>query len=37
MVHERYSAARMANEYEALFRTLTGKEKTDTTEQGEVS
>ncbi|MBQ0763908.1 MAG: glycosyltransferase family 4 protein [Marinobacter psychrophilus] len=37
MVHERYSAARMANEYEALFRTLTGKEKTDTTEQEEAS
>ena len=27
MVHLRYSAARMANEYEALFRTLTGKNK----------
>lgn len=27
MVHLRYSAARMANEYEALFRTLTGKSK----------
>jgi glycosyltransferase involved in cell wall biosynthesis len=37
MVNKRYSAARMANEYEALFRSLTGKEKTEATEQGEVS
>jgi glycosyltransferase involved in cell wall biosynthesis len=37
MVHERYSAARMANEYEALFRKLTGKEKAGAAEQGEAS
>ncbi|MCL1479011.1 MAG: glycosyltransferase family 4 protein [Marinobacter sp.] len=35
MVNRRYSAARMANEYEALFRALTGKEKTDAIQQGE--
>jgi glycosyltransferase involved in cell wall biosynthesis len=37
MVNKRYSAARMANEYEALFRSLTDKEKTDPAEQREAS
>lgn len=36
-VHERYSAARMANEYEALFRTLTDKTKATSPEPVEVS
>ena len=35
MVNARYSAARMADEYEDLFRKLTGKTKTANPEQRE--
>tara|TARA_R110000823_G_C15844229_1_gene491506 strand:- start:797 stop:1099 length:303 start_codon:yes stop_codon:yes gene_type:complete len=35
MVNARYSAARMANEYEALFRKLTGKQKAASLQQSE--
>ncbi|MEH6559913.1 MAG: glycosyltransferase family 4 protein [Marinobacter sp.] len=36
LVNARYSAARMADEYEALFRELTGKAKVESPEQAEL-
>lgn len=36
MIHERYSAARMADEYEALFRKLVGKTEAVTSNQSEL-
>ncbi|MBK1849821.1 glycosyltransferase family 4 protein [Marinobacter sp. 1-4A] len=36
MIHERYSAARMADEYEVLFRKLVGKTEAVTSKQSEL-